>query len=216
MDTEFARRQMVRQQVRTWDVFEPGILALLDELPRDRFVPAQYAALAYADTQIPLAHHQVMMTPIVEGRLLQALNLTPEDKVLEIGTGSGFLTACLARLAHSVVSVEIFDDLLETAAENLKHADIDNVSLVSMDATSALPEGLFDAIAVTGSIPEIDMRYIDALRPGGRLFLIVGDAPVMEALLIERDEGGDWRTSELFETEMMPLLHSGRDSAFSF
>jgi len=216
MDTAFARRQMVRQQVRTWDVFDPAILALLNELDRDQFVPREYAHLAYADTEIPLPHGQAMMPPLVEGRLLQALAVTAGDRVLEIGTGSGYLTACLARLAGSVVSVDIFDDLVDAAGRHVEHAGIDTVDLHTMDAMAELPDGPFDAIAVTGSIAEFDQRFADALAPGGRLFVIVGDAPAMEARLIRRSGDNEWTTESLFETCISPLINGGRESTFSF
>ncbi len=215
-NSELARHQMVRQQVRPWDVSDDNVLALLRELPRDDFVPPQYADLAYADVKLPLPHNQSMMTPSMEGRLLQALDLETTDRVLEVGTGSGFLTACLARLAASVVSLDIFDDLLSIAADNLDRAGIDNVSQLNMDATVALPEGPFDAIAVTGSVPVIDTRYIDQLRPGGRLFLIVGEQPVMEAFIIGRGQGADWYGKTLFETELDALIRPERGAEFSF
>lgn len=216
MNSDFARQQMVKQQIRAWDVFDEKILALLEEMPRERFVPPGFAGLAYADTQIPLPHNQVMMAPKVEGRLLQALDLEPEDTVLEIGTGSGFLTACLARLANKVVSIDIFDDLLDTAKSNLEREGVENVVLESMDAMVTLPEGQFDAIAVTGSVAELETRFVDALRPGGRLFLIVGEPPIMEALLLVRDTSGGWHSESLFETAIRPLIHAHRKPVFEF
>ncbi len=216
MDTAFARRQMVRQQVRTAEVFDDDTLDLLNELRRDEFVPEGYAELAYADTQIPLPHGQVMMTPIVEGRLLQALGLGIADRVLEIGTGYGFLTACLAKLADSVVSIDIFDDLSSAAAENLEDAGIRNAELLVMDAMTELPEGPFDAVAVTGSVAELDSRFSDLLSAGGRLFVIVGDAPLMQARLITRQAEGSLSTEVLFETSIRPLVHAERDSGFTF
>lgn len=216
MDTALARQQMVRQQVRTWDVFDQDTLAVLNALRRDEFAPAAYAELAYADTQIPLPHGQVMMAPKVEGRVLQALDLKPSDRVLEIGTGSGFLAACLARLSDTVLSVDIFEDLLAAAATNLENARIENVDLQAMDAIKALPNESFDAIAVTGSLPEFDGRFAEALKPGGRLFVIVGNSPVMRAQLIVRQDEQAWRTTTLFETSMPPLINARRDSAFSF
>lgn len=215
IDTALARRQMVRQQVRTSDVFDDAILGVLSELQRDEFVPPRYADLAYSDTEIPLANGQFMMTPIVEGKLLQALAPNAADRVLEIGTGSGFLTACLARLAGSVVSVDIFDDFVEAAAGKLDHADIGNVELHAMDAMQTLPDESFDVIAVTGSLADYDARFEAALNPGGRLFVIVGDAPVMQARLITRGNDGT-TTTALFETCIAPLLNAGRDTTFSF
>ena len=216
MSTESARRRMVEQQVRTWDVSDQRILRLLYALPRDQFVAERYADLAYADTEIPIGHGEKMMTPIVEGRLLQALSIEPQHSVLEVGTGSGFLTACLARLCSSVTSIDIHDDFLQTASERLDKAGLKNASLSKMDANLELPEGPFDAIAVTGSIPSFDERYLDALKPGGRLFIIVGEAPVMDALLIVRGEESARDTSYLFETCVAPLVNSATSSTFRF
>ncbi|MCH7834495.1 MAG: protein-L-isoaspartate O-methyltransferase [Proteobacteria bacterium] len=216
MNTEFARQQMVNQQVRAWDVLDATVLQVISTVPRERFVPAGFEALAFADTQIPIGHGQSMMTPTVEGRLLQALGLRRSDNVLEIGTGTGFLTACLASLAASVTSVDIHDEFLRTAARHLEDIGIENVDLVAMDATQELPKDHYDAIAVTGSIQTFDPRYVEALRPGGRLFVIVGDAPAMDARLIRRTGDNDWRSETLFETNLTPILHGALPPQFSF
>lgn len=216
MSKEIARSQMVRQQVRTRYVFDENILSLLEALPRDQFVPAQYEDLAYADVQLPLPHGQVMMTPGMEGCLLQSLELQATDNVLEVGTGSGFLSACLAGLSASVFSIDIFDDMLETAATNFARAGITNVTLEKMDATMTLPEGLFDAIAVTGSVPSIDTSFIDRLAPGGRLFLIVGEAPLMEAFLIVRAQDSQWYGNSMFETAIPALVTDQPGMEFAF
>ena len=215
-NTGLARRQMVRQQVRTGDVFDAATLAVLDDLERHEFVPPRFASLAYADAEIPLAHNQVMMTPVLEGRLLQALDLCTGDRVLEIGTGTGFLTACLARLAGSVVSVDIFADFVEDAARKLDHAGIGNVELRTMDATTDLPDEPFDAIAVTGSLVDFDERLVAALKPGGRLFVIIGDAPAMQARRIVKLPDGRTTESALFETCIPPLINAGHESTFLF
>ena len=215
MDRGYARRQMVRQQVRTWDVFDEDTLAVLSRLNRHEFVPSDYADLAYAETSIPLPHGQEMMTPLIEGRLIQALDPGAGDRVLEVGSGSGFLTACLASLAESVVSVDIYEDLKRMAAGNLERAGIENVELLTMDAMKQIPEGAFDVIAVTGSMADFDERFVDALAPSGRLFVIVGDAPVMEARLVRRGESGT-EQEVLFETCIKPLVHAGRHTGFVF
>lgn len=206
---------MVHQQVRASEVFDDDTLALLNRLNRHEFVPEPYVDLAYAETSIPLPHEQEMMTPLVEGRLVQALDLEASDSVLEIGSGSGFLTACLASLAASVVSVDIFDDLTTMAKTNLARAGIGNVALETLDATRELPEGTFDAIAVTGSMAEFDDRLAHALNPGGRLFVIVGDAPVMQARLVTR-AGDRWEHDVLFETCIRPLINAERETSFVF
>lgn len=216
MNADFARRQMVQQQVRTCDVTDPSVLRVISELRRERFVPAEYAGLAFADTEIPLLHGQAMMKPIVEARLLQALELSPKHNVLEIGTGTGYLTACLARLSAAVSSVEIFSDFVDMAKSNLAEAEIENIELLCMDATTEIPKGQFDAIAVTGSLPVFDSRFLDAVKPGGRLFIIVGDSPVMDACIVTRTDESDRTTKSLFETDVRQLLNVNRPSAFSF
>lgn len=216
MNTEFARRQMVEQQIRTFEVFDARVLDVLRELPREEFVPSVFRDLAFADTKIPLGHGQFMMTPTLEGRLLQTLALKPEDEVLEIGTGSGFLCACLARLSRKVVSVDLFPDFTAAAGRVLKSTGIDNVTLATMDATRELPEGAFDAIAVTASCPTFDTRFLDALRPNGRLFIIVGRSPVMDAQLVIREPGGKARVTSVLETDVLPLLNAATPPAFRF
>ena len=207
---------MIDQQVRAWTVLDPAVLDVLSAVPREEFVPGPYESMAFADTEIPLGHGEFMMTPTVEGRVLQALELGENDHVLEIGTGSGFLTACIAKLAGTVMSIDIFDDLVRDAANKLAAAGIDNVELRTMDATRELPGERYDAIAVTGSIETFDPRFVDALRPGGRLFVVVGDAPAMEAKLIDRKSEHDWQTVSLFETDLKPLVHGARPVEFSF
>lgn len=216
MDRDYARLQMVNQQVRGWNVYNERVLDMLKELPREDFVPAGFETLAFADVEIPLIHDQRMMTPTIEGRLLQALSLQGGENVLEVGTGSGFMTACLARLAAHVTSVEIFSDLVATARHKLDAAGIDNVDVMQMDAMQALPDGHFDAIAVTGSIQVFDPRFVDALGDQGRLFVVVGDSPAMEAKLIERTGEHDWKTISLFETDLAPLVHGTLPPQFAF
>ena len=216
MDTDFARQQMVDQQVRAWDVLHPDVLQVLKNIPREQFVPTGYEALAFADTEIPIGHDQFMMTPTLVGRLLQALKPTSSDKVLEIGTGSGFLAACLARLSDSVTSVDIHDDFLETAKVNLEDSGISNVTLLSMDAMRELPDEKFDVVAVTGSIEDFDPRFVDALNPGGRLFVVVGSGHAMDARLITRTGDNDWQSESLFETVLAPLVNGSKPPQFLF
>lgn len=216
MNTDFARQQMVEQQVRAWDVLDPEILGVMKTVPREQFVPSGFRALAFADTEIPIGHGQAMMTPTLEGRVLQSLGLSKDDRVLEIGTGSGFLTACLARLASHVTSVDIYDEFTSNAAAKLEECGIDNVDLLTMDATKALPEGNFDAIAITGSIQNFDPRFVMALEPGGRLFVVVGDPPVMEARLARRTGQNEWESVALFETRIASLVNGRLPPQFSF
>jgi protein-L-isoaspartate(D-aspartate) O-methyltransferase len=216
MDTDFARQQMVDQQVRAWDVLHPDVLQVLKNIPREQFVPTGYEALAFADTEIPIGHGQFMMTPTLEGRLLQALKPTSSDKVLEIGTGSGFLAACLARLSDSVTSVDIHDDFLAAAKVNLEDTGIGNVTLLSMDAMQKLPDEKFDVVAITGSIEDFDPRFVDALNPGGRLFVVVGTRPAMDARLVTRTGDNDWQSESLFETVLAPLVNGSKPPQFLF
>ena len=216
MNIDYARRQMVHQQVRGWNVYDEDVLSVLQEIPREKFVPQEYAALAFADMEIAIGHGQHMMTPTIEGRVLQALGIRGDDRVLEIGTGSGFLTACLARLGASVTSIEIHDDFLPRAAAALDDCGIGNVELLHMNAMQELPEGQFDAIAITGSLQAFDPRFVEALNPQGRLFVVVGDAPAMKAKLILRTDQKDWETVSLFETTLDPLINGASPPQFFF
>jgi len=216
MNTQYARLQMVNQQVRGWNVYDEDVLAMLRELPREHFMPAGFESLAFADTAVPIGHGETMMTPTIEGRLLQALGLDGDEKVLEIGTGSGFMTACLARLADHVTSIDIHADFIESAATRLEDEGISNIDLRQMDATQELPHGSFDAIAITGSVQTFDPRYVEALSTQGRLFIVTGDSPAMEAKLIERTDEHDWQSVSLFETDLAPLVHGALPPQFSF
>lgn len=216
MDTDFARQQMVEQQVRAWDVLDPDVLQVLKDIPREQFVPMGYESLAFADTEIPIGHGQAMMTPTIEGRLLQALKPTASDNVLEVGTGTGFMTACLARLAGHVTSIDIYDDFLETARANIEDSGLNDFTLLQMDATESLPEGQFDVIAVTGSIETFDPRFVDALAPGGRLFVVVGAGPAMDARIVTRTGNDEWHSESLFETTLAPLVNGVEPPQFSF
>ena len=215
MDMAFARRQMVRQQVRTWEVFDEQTLNLLDSLNRHDFVPPQYAHLAYADTAIPLPHGEEMLVPLIEGRILQALDPQADERVFEVGAGSGFFAACLARLAESVLTVDVYDDLVSLARSNIAHADIKNVECRQMNALRELPEERFDVIAVTGSVARFDERFVEILAPGGRMFVTVGEAPVMEGWLVTRDADG-WQHEVMFETSIKALVDGERENRFTF
>ena len=216
MKVEFARQQMVEQQVRAWDVLDQHVLDVLSETPREMFVPAEYRDLAFADTEIPVGHGEKMMTPTHEGRMIQALTLSPDDSVLEVGTGSGFVTACLAQLSQSVVSIDIYGDFIEAAKDKLEQAGIENVELMTMDAMRELPEGPFDAIAVTGSVERFDPRFVDALAPGGRLFIVVGESPAMDARLVTRSTEHEWQSESVFETDLRPLVNGALPPQFAF
>jgi protein-L-isoaspartate(D-aspartate) O-methyltransferase len=198
-----ARENMIEQQIRPWDVLDERVLDVFRELPRERFMPEAYRELAYSDVEIPIGHGERTMKPVVEGRLLQALELAGSENVLEIGTGSGFIAACLSRLARSVTSVERHADLSERAGQRLAAAGIDNVRLVVADALAGFDPGArFDAIAVTGAVDVLPSQFLDWLAPGGRLFAVRGRSPVMEAILVTRSGEGTFDTRSLFETEL--------------
>jgi len=213
---ESARRQMIDQQVRAWEVLDDRVLGVLAAVPREQFVPPAYRAVAFADTAIPLDHGQCMLAPKVEGRILQALALGREDEVLEVGTGSGFFAACLARLAGHVRTLEIFPDLSQGAARALASLAVGNVTVETADATRLDESGLYDAIALTASLPVYDARFERALRRGGRLFVVVGTAPVMEARLVTRVAADQWASEALFETVVPPMINAARPDAFTF
>jgi protein-L-isoaspartate(D-aspartate) O-methyltransferase len=216
MDSDSARQQMVDQQVRTWDVFDADVLEAMSGIARERYVPDAFRHCAYADAEIPLAHGQCMLRPSLAGRILQAVDVRAGDRVLEIGTGTGYLTSCIAQMAASVVSIDLYEDFVQGARSALERDGINNVTLHCMDATAELPEGEFDVIIVTGSMTAVDPRFVAALKPGGRLFVVVGDSPAMIAMLVERSEGGEITTNELFETDIPALVAPSRPPEFSF
>jgi protein-L-isoaspartate(D-aspartate) O-methyltransferase len=216
MNVEIARRQMIEQQVRAWEVLDQRVLGVLAQVRRELFVPEPFRELAFADTQIPIGHGQLMLAPKVEGRFLQALELDPADDVLEIGTGSGFFAACLARLGGTVRSVEIFADLCEFARENLRASGVSGVQIETQDAMTLDDARRYDAIAVTGSLPIYDRRFERALQIGGRLAVVVGESPVMEARLIRRASETQWVQESLFETVIEPLLNAPQPPRFLF
>ncbi len=217
MDLKQARYNMIEQQIRPWDVLDQNILDLFEKVPRENFVPEDFRRLAYADIAIPLGHGQVMMHPKVEARMLQALSLHPTDKVLEVGTGSGYVTALLAAAVCHVYSVEIFADLQQQAGERLARHDIGNVTLEEGNGAMGWDRhGLYDVIAVTGSLPELPESFQSSLNRGGRLFAIVGQAPVMEAILITRVGDEKFSHEILFETDMVPLVDAPAHAEFVF
>ncbi len=217
MNLEQARFNMVEQQVRTWEVLDHAVLDLMERAPRDAFVPPEYRALAYADICVPLAHGEVMLPPRLEARLLQALQLESADRVLEIGTASGYLTHLLAALAGHVVSMEIHEDLLDGARQRLEAHGTFNVTLDCADGLRGRPAGApYDAIAVTGSVPVLEEHFQNQLSIGGRMFVVVGEEPVMEARLVRRTAADQWVSESLFETVIPPLVGAPRPPRFVF
>ena len=217
MDMQAARSQMVQQQIRTWEVLDLRILSVFETLPRDKFVPEAYRNAAYGDMQIPLPHGEVMLTPKVEGRLLQALNPQAGERALEIGTGSGYFAACLARLARDVLTVDIHPDFVETAAKTLKGLGLKNVQAETRDGSRLeWLNGRYDLIAVTGSLPAYELAYEQQLNVGGRLCVVVGKSPVMEALLVTRTAEDAWIRDSLFETDLPALKNAVTPRVFTF
>lgn len=212
-----ARHNMVVQQIRPWEVLDQRVLDLIESMPREDFVPLGYHNLAYADINIPLGHHEVMMPPRVEARMLQALNIQPHETVLEIGTGSGFVTALLAKLARHVYSVDIHQEFITAAAQKLMAHDIVNVTLEAGDAAHGWPNhSQVDVIAITGSLPVLPEAFEQSLKPGGRLFAIVGDSPAMEAILVTRLSENEFRRETLFETDLPALRNARQPDRFVF
>ena len=217
MNFEQARFNMVEQQIRPWEVLDSRVLALLERIHREDFVPVRYRKLAFADLAIPLANDQTMMRPKIEARMLQALELGADETVLEIGTGSGFITACLAALAKRVVSVEIFEDLHEGASLKLQDKGVDNVELFIGDVMRGWqPEQAHDVVVVTGSVPMVPEQFLGWVNPGGRLFAVTGESPAMEARLLRRTGVTDWSVESLFETDLLRLVNSEEPPEFEF
>lgn len=209
MNLELARHNMIEQQIRPWDVLDQRILDLLPQVPREDFVPPRYRKLAFADIEIPLGHGEVMMQPRLEARLLQALDVHPNDRILEIGTGSGYVTALLAHLGRHVISVELNGELLEQARQKLASHSIVNVTLAQGDGAAGWSEGApYDAILLTGSVPELPEAFLKTMTIGGRLVAVVGTTPIMEAVLITRLGENEWSEEGLFETVTPPLRNA--------
>jgi len=217
MNFDHARFNMVEQQVRPWEVLDSRVLSLLESIHREDFVPVKYRKLAFADLSIPLGFDQFMMKPTVEGRMLQALDLKEDDSVLEIGTGSGFITACLAALAKCVVSVEIIEELHKVAKRRLSEKGISNAELFVGDVMAGWqPEQAHDVVMVTGSVPIVPEQFLGWVNPGGRMFVICGDSPAMEARLLTRLNVSEWREESLFETDLPRLVNAEKQPQFVF
>lgn len=216
MNLELARTQMVEQQLRPWEVLDSRVLDVMSEIPREHFVPEPYQKLAFADTSIPLGHDQMMLAPSVQGRMLQALDVQTDARVLEIGTGSGFTAACMARLGGELTTVDIFPDFIDAAGNRLHGLGCHRVALQTLDATELEPDGRFDVIAITASLPVYIPDFERALQMGGRLFVITGEAPVMQATLVSRVAEHEWIQESLFETVAPAMINAPQRAAFVF
>lgn len=221
MDFEKARFLMVEQQIRTWEVLDQTVLDLLFAVKREDFVPAAYRSLAFVDMEIPLAHQQMMMAPKMEARILQDVAPKANERVLEIGTGSGYLTALLAKQAESVTTIDIFDDFSRDAAAKLARAGVPNVHVKTGDAAASPASILgshetFDVVVLTGSVPVLPKAYLELLNLNGRLFAVVGDAPVMKATVFTKTGAASFAAADLFETVLAPLVNATQPSRFEF
>jgi protein-L-isoaspartate(D-aspartate) O-methyltransferase len=217
MNIEQARFNMVEQQIRPWEVLDPGILDLLFQVKREDFVPPEHRSIAFADLEVPLGHGESMMQPKVEARLLQELAVQPDETVYEVGTGSGYLAALLSRRARHVTSAEIHPALKARAERNLRAMGASNVTLLEGDsARELLSESAFDVIVLTGSTPVLPQAFLDRLNPGGRLFAVVGDLPVMKAVVVRQPVAGSLQHVELFETLLKPLVNAAQPPRFRF
>ena len=216
MDIEQARFNMIEQQVRTWEVLDQDVLDLLFAVRREEFVPAAYRSVAFADLEIPLPGGEKMWTPKMEARVVQELKLKSGESVLEIGTGSGYLTALLSSLGGRVSSVEIDPRLSAEAATKLARAGVPPVELAVGDGARGFGTGEYDAIVLTGSTPVLPDAFVRQLRPGGRIFAVVGDAPAMAARLVRWSAPGAVTTQDLFETVIDPLKNAATPSRFQF
>jgi protein-L-isoaspartate(D-aspartate) O-methyltransferase len=217
MNFEQARANMVEQQIRPWEVLDQEVLDLLYAVPREEFVPSAFRNLAFADTEIPIGEGETMMAPKVEARLMQELALRKTDRVLEVGTGSGYLTALLARRAAHVYSLEIRPALAAFGRANLERHGADNATLEIGDGARGEPRRApYDVIVLTGSTPVLPRSLLEQLAGGGRLFAVVGEPPVMRARLVTCSAPGAYRTTELFETMLAPLVNAEQAPRFRF
>jgi protein-L-isoaspartate(D-aspartate) O-methyltransferase len=216
MLTDQARENMIEQQIRPWNVIDEDVLNVMKQIPREFFVPAEYRELAFADMEIPLPGGQSMMAPKIEARMLQALAIKPGDKVLEVGTGSGYVTACLDWLSDEVTSIEIIESLSVQAQEHLAAFGIIDARLIVGDAFTHEFTSRFDVIAVTGSLPARTDRFEKLLANGGRLFQVVGQGPSARAQLVTRVADEVFHREELFETGLPPLINAPEPARFVF
>ena len=217
LDIERARFNMIEQQIRTWEVLDQRVLDLLFKLRREEFVPPQYRTLAFADMEIPIGHGEKMLQPKIEARMLQELAIQPGDRILEVGTGSGYMTALLASLGGHVYSVDIVPEFTQSAAARLSAHGIANVTLETGDAARGWDKHApYDAIVLTGSVPVLAEAFQRSLKPGGRLIAVVGEPPVMEAQLITCVAAGACNTVGLFETCIAPLKNAPQPERFVF
>ncbi|MDP3705484.1 MAG: protein-L-isoaspartate O-methyltransferase [Legionellaceae bacterium] len=217
MNTQIARVNMIKQQLRTGDVLDESILELYQSIPRDAFVPAKFKDFAYSDMPIELPNKQLMMTPLEEALILQALHLTGHEVVLEVGTGTGFLTTLLSRLCKHVISIDYYEEFTAMARKNMEPYSCNNVALITGDASQGwVDKAPYEVIVFSGALEGISEIQRLQLLPGGKLIAIIGKAPVMQAMLLTLDHDGIWTEQILFETNLPPLIDKFNQQRFVF
>ncbi len=215
-DMDQARQLMVDCQIRTWDVLDPRVLEVLSTMPRERFVPERYRALAFCEASIPLAQNQIMLPPKLDGRILQAAAVQPGETVLDVGTGSGYLAACLAELGGQVLSVDYHEQFCHQASETWKDLGLANLEARQQDASRLdWTDESYDVITVTGAMPQLHDSFRERLKLGGRLIAILGRSPAMEAVLYTRMDEDDWARDSLFETDVPTLVNAWDPVSFT-
>jgi protein-L-isoaspartate(D-aspartate) O-methyltransferase len=214
MNFNTARENMLLNQVRTWDFISPDIIDIMRKLQREEFVPVEHRKLAFSDLEIPIGHDEMMMKPIVEGRILQSLELTGDEKILEIGTGSAYMTALLALSSNHVTSLDIHQSFTDSAIEKLAEANITNVECINQDLYTSNIKDQFDRIVITGSVEEVPEFLFKNINEDGKIFAIIGDNPIMEACIISKVNKEEKQVESLFETVVKPLTAPEEISIF--
>lgn len=214
MNFDTARAQMLAQQLRTCEVTEPRVLEVLAATPREHFVPQGFGELAFADMAIPIGHEQRMLTPQLEGRILQELAIQSIDDIIEIGTGTGYLTACLSRLGAHVHSIDIYADFVSAAARRFDEQRLSAITTEAADATACEWTREYDVAVISAALPQLSERYTNLLKPGGRLFVFIGEQPVIRASLVKKATDGSIATEHLFETSVEPMINAASEAAF--
>lgn len=216
MDFQTARANMIEQQIRTWEVLDPVVLQLLSDVHREEFMPETYKQLALADTRIPLGHGQTTLTPKTEARIVQAVQVKTDDEILEVGTGCAYLTALLANLGRHVTTIEFYQDLSDSAVNTLSAQGYNNVTITQGSVFDSMPaESSYDVIVLTGSMWRENVNFKKSLKLGGRLFQIIGQSPVMEAVLVTRNTEHSWHEESLFETDVTTLIGAEKKQEFT-
>jgi len=216
MNFNTARENMLLNQVRTWDFISPQNISIMRQLQREEFVPVEYRKLAFSDIEIPLGHDESMMKPILEGRILQKLGLTGTEKILEIGTGGAYLTALLALSGSHVTSIDIHQEFIDSAIDKLSEFNILNTKCLCVDVFNYNSTYKFDCIVMTGSMTHAPEFLLNNIKKNGKIFVIIGQDPIMSACVITKDENGVAKIETLFETVVKPLVNSAQNKKPSF